>query len=261
MMRLSISLPSTTLLRPVEISAALPSGFCTAKPPYRVLWALHCAMGNGNFFFDTLNAAGVAEREQIALVAPSLGNGYFINSPFEAQGDFLQEMMRCLREILPLSRQREDNAVLGVSMGGFGAIRWALESGEFKNAASISGVFDCSLPMDERLLQNRALRALHLTFKERMRQMLADKDGRTRTEADLELLLRKAEPAFPHVYLYCGEQDYLSLPHTKELERACTRYNCPVCLRVATGEHDQSYWRNAFQEAVAELFGRANKTA
>lgn len=136
MMRLLLTFPSTTLFRPVEIAIALPSGFSTAKPPYRVLWALHCAMKSGEFFFDTLDAAEAVEKSQIALVAPSLGNGYFINSSFEAQGDFLQEILRDLHDILPLSSRREDNAVLGVSMGGFGAIRWALESGAFGSAAA-----------------------------------------------------------------------------------------------------------------------------
>lgn len=262
MMRLSLTFPSTTIFRPVEIAIALPSGFSTAKPPYRVLWALHCAMGNGDFFFNALDAAGVVEKAQIALVAPSLGNGYFINSPFEAQGDFLQEMLRSLRGILPLSSRREDNAVLGISMGGFGAIRWALESGAFGSAAAISGVFDCALPPDERMLKNRAQRALYLTFTKRMRQMLLGMDGQVRPEADMERLLQRTSGgAFPHIFLYCGAQDYLSLPHNTALEQACTRYHCPVNLRLATGEHGPSYWRGAFQDAVTDLFSQPGRAA
>lgn len=262
MMRLSLTFPSTTIFRPVEIAIALPSGFSTAKPPYRVLWALHCAMKSGEFFFDTLDAAGVAEKSQIALVAPSLGNGYFINSSFEAQGDFLQEMLCSLRDILPLSSRREDNAVLGVSMGGFGAVRWALESGAFGSAAAISGVFDCALPPDERMLKNRAQRALYLTFTTRMRQMLLDMDGQVRPEADLERLLQQTSAgAFPHIYLYCGDQDYLSLPHNTALEENCARYRCPVSLRLAAGEHEPVYWRSAFQDSVTDLFGQPDRTA
>lgn len=258
MIRLSLTFPSTTLFRPVEITIAIPSGFCAAKPPYRALWTLHCAMGDGNFFFDALDAAGVVEKSQIALIAPSLGNGYFINSPFEAQGDFLQEMLRSLRDLLPLSNRREDNAVLGVSMGGFGAIRWALESGAFESAIAISGVFDSSLPPDERILKNRAQRALYLTFKERMRQMLLDMNGQPRPEADLESLLQKAEKKMPHIYLYCGEQDYLSLAHNCALEQACIQYHCPVDLRLDTGGHEPNYWRSAFQTAVTNLFDLAD---
>lgn len=262
MMRLSLTFPSTTLFRPVETAIALPHGFSTVKPPYRVLWALHCAMERGEFFFDTLGAAEVVDALQIAIVAPSLGNGCFIDSPFEAQGDFLQELLHSLRDILPLSRRREDNAVLGVSMGGFGAIRWALESGAFGSAAAISGIFDCTLPPDERMLKNRAQRALYLMFTKRMRQMLLDADGQVRPEADMERLLRQ-DPASarPRIHLYCGDQDYLSLPHTTALQELCARCRCPVTLRLEGGEHDAVYWRSVFQGAVSDLFDRPDKKA
>ena len=254
MIRMSLSFPSTTLFRPVEIAVALPSGFCTARPPYRVLWALHCAMGSGNFFFENLDAAALVDKEHVAIVAPSLGNGYFINSSYEAQGDFLLEMLGALRDLLPLSHQRADNAVLGVSMGGFGAIRWALESGLFGSAASISGVFNSTLPPDERMLKKRAQRALYLTFEKTMRRMLLDAEERLRPEADLEYLLQKTEKNFPHIYLYCGEQDFLSLPHNSELEQACLRHNCPVRLRLVPGEHDLACWRGAFHAAARDVF-------
>lgn len=106
MMRLSLSFLSTTLLRTVEISVALPSGFSQTNPPFRVLWTLHCGMGNGNFFFDSLNAADMAEKNGIAIVAPSLGNGYFINSDLEAQGGFLEEMRCSLANTFPFSGKR-----------------------------------------------------------------------------------------------------------------------------------------------------------
>lgn len=253
MMRLTFSFPSTTLLRPVEIMAALPCGFSTAKPPYRVLWALHCAMENGAFFFDRLYAADIVDNEQIVFVAPSLGNGYFVNSPFEAQGDFLQEMLTALRESLPLSRRREDNAVIGVSMGGFGALRWALDSGCFGRIAAISGVFDAHIPPDDRIQKKRVQRALYLSVGKIMQRILLDIEGRTRTEADFERLFQKVKGAFPYVYLYCGEDDYLSLPQTKWLEELGKLYKCPVQRCLSSGEHDLVYWRSIFPRVVHDL--------
>ena len=123
--------PSTTLFRPVDIEIAMPGGFTMAKPPFKCLWALHCAMEDGRFFFDSLGLGELALKYQIAVVAPSLGNGYFMNSDYERQGDFLQEMFTQLSANFPLSPRREDNAVLGISMGAFGALRWALQSGSY----------------------------------------------------------------------------------------------------------------------------------
>ncbi len=264
MMRLRITLPSTALLQPVEVAAAVPYGFGATEPPYRAVWALHCAMSNGDFFFDSLDAAGIVEREQVAVIAPSLGNGYFVNSRYENQADFLNELLDAMREILPLSRRTEDNAAIGVSMGGFGAVRWALDSGAFGAAAAISGVFDCRVPPDDRMMKNRAQRALYAAFERVMRRCLLDERGDVRDEVDLERLLQKRREQgslLPRVDLYCGEQDYLSLPQSRALERVCARHGCPVALRLSEGEHDQTYWRDVFQSAVSGIFRPVDNVA
>ena len=263
MMRLRLSLPSTTLLRPVEIRAALPYGFGASDPPYRTIWALHCAMGDGDFFFDNLGAAEIVNREQVAIIAPSMGNGWFINSTFECQADFLQEMLDAMRSLLPLSAQREDNAVVGLSMGGFGAVRWALHSGAFASVAAISGVFDCRVPLDPRMMKNRAQRALHATFEKTMRRLFLDENTQQmHPDVDIALILRNPPPSFfPNVELYCGDHDYLSLPQSTYLKELCSEHGCPVDLHLSQGGHDQTYWKKALQEAAANLFHENGKDA
>lgn len=263
MMRLRFSLPSTELLRPVEIRVAFPYGFGASAPPYRTIWALHCAMGDGDFFFDNLDAAQIVNREQVAIIAPSMGNSWFINSPFERQADFLQEMFDAMRSFLPLSPQREDNALVGISMGGFGAVRWALHSGEFVSVAAISGVFDCRVPLDPCMMKNRAQRALYSTFEKAMRQFLLAENGQqVKRDADIGLLLQNRPSSFfPNIELYCGEQDYLSLPQAIYLKELCSKHGCPVDLHLSPGQHDQVYWKKALQEAAAHLFQAKGKAA
>lgn len=253
MLRLRITFPSMSLLRPVEIAAAVPHDFTgMANAPYRTVWALHCAMSSGDFFFDKLDASGLVEQQRIAFIAPSLGNGYFINSPFEPQADFLQEMFEHLREVLPLSRQREENLALGISMGAFGALRWAMTSDNFGGAVGISGVFDCTMPPDDRMRKNRAQRALYAVFSRLMRRLLLDEDGHVRAEADFTALV--AQSSCPEIRLYCGEEDYLSLAQTLHVEQLCRQYKRPVTARISKGEHDENYWKSALQDAVTTFF-------
>lgn len=254
MMRASLSFPSTTLFRPVDIEIVLPGGFTMAKPPFKCLWALHCAMEDGRFFFDSLGVGDLALKYQIAVVAPSLGNGYFMNSDYERQGDFLQEMFTQLSANFPISRQREDNAVLGISMGAFGALRWALQSGSFCSVTSISGTFDCHIPLDERLFKNRRQRALHMSLEKTMRSILLDKDGKTREDADFEIMFEKRKDDFPNVNLFCSEEDYLSLPQTMAIRDVCVRHDCPVNLKLGNGSHDPAYWRHVMPDAVSGIF-------
>ena len=262
MIRLQVSLPSTGLLRPVEIRAVFPYGFGASDPPYRTIWALHCAMGDGDFFFENLDAAAIVNREQVAIIAPSMGNGWFINSAFERQADFLQEMFDALRAFLPLSPQREDNAIVGLSMGGFGAVRWALDSGTFASVAAISGMFDCRLPLDPRMMKNRAQRAFYSTFEGTMRRLLLDENDQVKPDADIALLFQNLSPSFrPNVKLYCGDKDYLSLPQSAYLKTLCVKNECPVGLYLSQGGHDQTYWKSALQKAAASLFHPVDKIA
>lgn len=253
MIKLKLSWPAISLLRPVEIIVGLPDTLALVAPPYKCVWALHCAMKDGEFFFDALNSGSLVEKEKIAIVAPSLGNAYFINSDFEAQADFLEEIFTQLPRLLPLSRRKEDNNVIGVSMGGFGALRWALASGNFQNAAAVSGVFDCHIPDDERLRKDRRLKTLHISFKKTMRKCLLDQNERTRSEADFYRLARAAtEP--PRVALYCGEQDYISLNQTVWLEELLRSASIPVVARFFPGGHESGFWKVAFRIAVEDFF-------
>ncbi|SBW03779.1 hypothetical protein KL86DPRO_20202 [uncultured delta proteobacterium] len=255
MIRVRLTLDSTTLYKPVEVSVALPHGFGGKAPPYKTVWALHCAMGSGEMFFDSLGAGSYVDKKQIAVIAPHLGNGYFTNSPHEPQADFLRdEFFEAMRDTFPLSRAPEHNLLFGISMGGFGALRWGLDSANaFASIAAVSGVFDCRIPPDERLFKNRGQRALHMALGPFMRQAMLDASGEVRPDADIDALLitAKRQGTMPQVHLYCGEQDYLSLQQSEAMYALCINHGCPVKLHIQPGEHDKDYWRQALHDALA----------
>lgn len=260
MIRLHMNLPSHSLLHPVEIEIGLPSGMNRGKPPYKTLWALHPLMSDGNIFFEYLNAADLIDKYGFALIAPSLGGGYFLNTAFERQADFLAEFYAEIGEILAISGEREKNTVLGISMGGFGAMRWAVSSDYFSRAVSISGVFSSELPEDDRLMQNHKLRALYAVSSEARRARLMDANGVTLPDADFSRLIEnyseRFSVPFPEIFLYCGQEDYLGLPQAEYFENLCKNRNIHVSLTFAPGSHDLAYWQVAFGEAVKKLYDK-----
>lgn len=248
-----ISFHSRTLMRPVEIMAALPVSSGRARKP--VLWALHCAMEDGGFFFNSLGGVALARHLGIAIVAPSLGNGFFLNTGYEPQGDFLEELADDLPSILAISSEKSENAVLGVSMGGFGAMRWALESGRFFGAAAISGVFDASMPPDARFRQNEKLAFIHDAFDALMRTRLADPAGHLPGGGSLRGVAASHGGQWPLLRFYCGRDDYLSLNQTESFYRHCKDLGAPCALvNQLPGGHDIDYWARAFPAAARDLF-------
>lgn len=247
--------PSRTLLRPVEVMAALPLKKTDAKLP--VLWALHCAMEDGDFFFRYLDCARLAQHLGIAIIAPSLGNGFFLNTSYEPQGDFLEELANSLPAILNISQATDRNAVIGISMGGFGAIRWALSTSRFFAAGAISGAFDATLPPDTRVFGDEKLNFINQSFDALMRSRLADKSGHLPGGGSLKGLLESFRKKWPKLYLYCAGNDYLSLNQTEAFYQACKKLNAPCKMnRQIEGSHDLEYWKKAFPLAAKEIFSK-----
>lgn len=264
MIKVKITIDSTVLYRPVEVVAALPHGLLTRPAPYRTIWALHCAMGNGDIFFDQLGLGAFVDKAGVAVIAPSLGNGYYVNSTFEMQADFLKnELQPTLREVLPLSPSRSDNLLLGISMGGFGAVRWALDAfDQFGAVGAISGVFDIRIPLDERAKKSREQRPLAKLFGEKlMPKLLLDASGAVSPEADLPKLLDTGAAGnvlLPRLALYCGEEDYLSLNQTTAFAEACRQRGIAAHLCLAPGGHNPAYWSTVLPEVVDWLLREDN---
>lgn len=259
MLKISLSIESQVLLKPVSVEIMLPYGIFSPETSFKTLWALHCAMGSSSLFFDKLNLASYVDKENIAIIAPSLGNGYFINSSYEKQFDFLNdELMPVLRRTLPLSVAPEDNYALGISMGAFGAVHWALsEPCTFSKVALISGIYDFSLPIDPRAKKNREQRPLVKLFGEQLApKIMQETDGTLRKEADIRPLYSKAALAVQEMgsildfNVYCGEEDYISYDATHHFVEQCQKNGLSSSLYINSGAHNQDFWQYAIAESM-----------
>jgi enterochelin esterase-like enzyme len=197
------------------------------------------------------------DERNLAVVAPSLGNAYFLNSSYEQQADFLNdELLPTLHGKFSLSAKRGDNILLGVSMGGFGAVRWALSAPEsFRAVAAISGVFDIRVPVDERAKKKREQRPLVQLFREKlMPRLFLDEQGKLRREADIDALIDNAtKTPCPRLALFCGEEDYISLDQTTAFAKKCELRGIETDLYLAPGRHNLQYWCSALPKALDVL--------
>ena len=135
-----------------------------------------------------------------------------------------------------LSTRREDTFVAGVSMGGYGAVKWALRAPErFAAAASFSGALDVAgLRHDPGLGP-----VLERVFGEA-----------PPPEDDVYELLRRADPAaLPALYACCGTEDQV-LEQTPRFAEAARAQGVPVTVELAPGGHEWAYWDRALPRAL-----------
>lgn len=258
MIKLQMTMHSLVFYKPVQVTIVLPYAPLSPSGPYKTLWLLHPAMGNGDFFFDNFALSALVDKQHIAIVAPSLGNGYFMNSSYEQQASFLEDELRpYLQSCFPLSDRKQDNHLLGISMGAFGAVRWALSVPHaFGAVAAISGVYDVRLPLDTRAKKSRLLRPLVMLFGEKlMPKLFNDEAGIVHPNADINMLIvRISSEECPRLALFCGEEDYISLNQTEALAEHCAVHGLDVEAFYSTGTHDLAYWSTSVVQAFHWLF-------
>lgn len=133
-------LDAQTLRFPVETSVYIPEG---ADEDIPTLWLLHGANSDSREWFRETSLLRYIRHHRLAVVTVSVHNGFYVNMAYGASyADFLEgEWLDAVRALFPcLSRSREKNYVAGASMGGFGALRLAMNRMDaFSKAGSFAG--------------------------------------------------------------------------------------------------------------------------
>lgn len=108
-----------------------PKTFYGSGRKYQVLWLLHGSCGNHTDWIRNTNISRYAEARDLIVVMPNALNSDYSNYTSFADGfnvwDFLpNELMPLIYHWLPASDKREDNFIAGLSMGGNGALMYAV---------------------------------------------------------------------------------------------------------------------------------------
>lgn len=262
MIRMNMSIDSIIMHQPIPCLVILPCSVMNASKPMRVMWALHPAMSSAEIFSDKFAVAQYLERSNVAFIAPSLQNSFFINSVLGQYADFLDaEFVPLLRKLFPLSQAKEDNFCLGISMGAYGALSWALRKPEmFRACHAISGYYDSCIARNFDI--DRSSAAMSNILKPIMKMTIEsnldahgqpisivrelEKFGQRDSEASSAFSLR----------LYCGKKDGLTLNQNRRLYELCRDTGWDVLYHEVAGAHDAIAWR----DSLDIVFGSIDKS-
>ena len=145
-----ITLFSNTLHRQVPLTAIIPvevieiPGFpkIDKSKPFRSLFLLHGFSGAHTDWLRGSRIEQLAMMHNIAVFCPSGENSFFLD---DKKRDALYEKYLCeelidfTRRVFPVSKERKDTAIGGLSMGGYGALRNGLKRSDvFGNIIALS---------------------------------------------------------------------------------------------------------------------------
>lgn len=146
---------SNTLRRSVTVQVVLPEPtnpagkveqrFSSGHETLPVIWLLHGLGGDATTWIRQTAIETLATQYRVAVVMPQTERGFYNDVPEGPKyWTFMtEELPERMRFIFPLSAERDKNFVAGNSMGGYGALRWALSKPErFAAVAALSPVTD-----------------------------------------------------------------------------------------------------------------------
>jgi len=164
--------------------------------------------GWGGNFRDWSNYSGVAvfAERGLILVMPEGDESYYVNArepPQDRYEDYIvNDLVADVESRFPAAAGRATRAIVGVSMGGSGAIKLALSHPDmFIFAGGINPAIDV---VSRTFSIRRIQQSLHYT------SLFGSWGTVTRRNADPFVLARSADPArTPYLFLTCGEQEGL----------------------------------------------------
>ena len=212
-------------------------------PP--VLYLLHGLSDDDTIWTRRTSIERYAAERGLAVVMPQVQQSFYTD---EVHGlpywTFLsEELPRVVTRFFRVSTERADTFVAGLSMGGYGAMKWALRQPErFAAAASLSGALAVRQPSAG--ADPEFARLLQRVFG----------DGPTEgTAEDAIHLVRTADPrALPALYVACGYEDFLFPANEWFIEEARAA-GVPLTVRLGAGDHEWSYWDAQIQDVLAWL--------
>ena len=208
-----------------------------------VLWLLHGLTDDETAWtrFSALERH-VGTRD-LAVIMPNVHRSYYSNMKHGYRyWDFVsEELLYKARALFPLSSERAQNFVAGLSMGGYGALKLALsQPHRFAAAASLSGA--CQLAA----LQNRP---------EELRSIFGDAAGIRTSGGDLQELARTLAASNrpkPKLYQACGTEDE-RLEENRRFRDFILPLGFDFHYEEAAGAHDWAYWDTGIQQVLAWL--------
>jgi S-formylglutathione hydrolase FrmB len=231
-----VILPEPSLLDLEKGKGAPSSG-------YPVLYLLHGLSDDETAWTRYTSIERYIASLGLAVVMPNVHRSYYTNMKFGYRyWDFISEELPLkVRALFPISGARADNAVAGLSMGGYGALKLALSKPEaYSAAACLSG--SCDL----KSLRDRP-EELSLVFGEPAKIAAAGGDL-----AELATKLARSDRPKPRIFQACGSEDFL-LGSNHRFRDVITPLGFDYTYEEGSGAHDWAYWDAAIQRALTWL--------
>lgn len=228
---------------------------------YQALYLLHGGSGDDSDFVNFTNIVRYADRHKIAVVMPSVHNSCYTD--LEDGANYYtyvaEELPQMCESFFPLSTQREDTFVGGLSMGSHGAMKLAMNYPEkFAAALLMSGAsYRPGVPSMVKTVNGEYdfAAASKIPVSSTLQNKLVNPDFIEGTVNDVYAAARRnveQGKALPKLFFRVGDSDH-ALYRTLQAEQDLREWGYETKLEVVAGMgHEWDLWDESLRIALSE---------
>ena len=214
---------------------------------YPVIYLLHGLTGHYNNWTELSKLVDHAARFDAILVTPEGENGWYTDhssKPDEKWESYIiSELIPEIDKSFRTISSRDKRAIAGLSMGGYGSIKFGLKyPDKFVAVGSFSGALGAA-SYTEKLIPGAIGKTIDGIF--------GPVGSDTRKSNDIFEIVRSLPPektkALPFIYLDCGTEDFL-FQNNRDFVSLLIEKKVPHEYRQLPGAHNWQYWDKQVQE-------------
>ncbi len=256
----TLQLNSKLMGREMPYRVILPVGYSALKlraPGYAVIYLLHGLTGHYDNWTDKTKLAEYAAAYKFIIVTPEGNNGWYtdslsvVNDKYESYivKELIPEIDKAFRTIA----DRDHRAIAGLSMGGYGALKFGMKYPEmFSLAGSFSGALGAAA------FTEKSAGSIGKTLDE----IYGPPESGARKANDIFLMVKDMPPekirSIPFFYLDCGTEDFL-FQNNRDFVGLLIEKKIPHEFRELPGAHNWVFWDSQVKEFLEVAESRLKK--
>ncbi len=249
-------LKSRLMARSMPYRVVLPANYKISNETtfYPVVYLLHGLTGHFDNWTDKTKLREYARNYNYIIVTPEGDNGWYTNSATVKNDKYesyiVEELMPEIEKNFRAKKERTSRAVAGLSMGGYGSIKFGLKYPEkFALVGSFSGALQAAS------LNDKLLGGSWKALTDSIMSVYGAENSPTRAANDVFRIVQEMSAeknkSLPFIYLDCGTEDGL-IGTNREFSRLLLEKKIPHEFRQLPGVHNWVFW-NAQIEEFLEL--------
>ncbi|MEC9490783.1 MAG: alpha/beta hydrolase family protein [Halanaerobiales bacterium] len=217
---------------------------------YPVLYLLHGLSDDHTVWMRRTSIERYANKYGLAVIMPNVHRSFYTDMVYgNNYFTFIsEELPQITEKLFPLRTERKNTFIAGLSMGGYGAFKLALNQPErFAAAASLSGALN--------LAENAERADERDELYQELKWIFGDLDKVKNTDNDLFYLLKKlkgSKKKIPALYQCCGTEDFLYQDNLK-FRAFCRKNKIKLKYEEESAVHEWGYWDKKIQAVLKWL--------